>query len=304
MLEATRRPRTGLWWSLASTFAVGVILLAVHRLTPAPSGWPLLSESIQEVTRDLGIAFVVSSVVAILFELYRSLHHQIEAMKDVIDAVMADKLTKAVWFELEDLIEKKAVLRKELRVRLELYRDAGLQPYEARLQVELEYLVEGIGKRRPLKISHDLDYQLANRHLRLPRFERITILRIADGSATAHASEETVLESDQLVEANKSGRFELESAALKPEETMRIRVVREELVHIPGSYNLYTPEFTKGLRVLIAECPAEFITEVWVSPQGEGKHLVRIGNEWWTEELILPGQGVEVKFLPKSVPVV
>lgn len=126
MIEPTRRPRTGLWWSLASIFVVGVILLAVHRLIPAPSGWPRLNESLQEVTRDLGIAFVVSSVVAVLFELYRSLHHQIEAMKDVIDAVMADKLTKAVWFELEDLIEKKAVLRKELRVRLALYSDARL----------------------------------------------------------------------------------------------------------------------------------------------------------------------------------
>lgn len=155
----------------------------------------------------------------------------------------------------------------------------------------MEYLVEGIGKRRPLKISHDLDHQLASRQPRLPRFERITILRIADGSTAAHASQEMVLEGDQLIEANKSGRFELESGALKPEGTLRIRVVREKLVYIPGSYNLYTPAFTKGLRVLIAECPAEFMTEVWVRPQGEGKHLVQIGNEWWTEELILPGQG-------------
>jgi hypothetical protein len=300
MLEATRRPRTGLWWSLVSTFALGLVLLAGRGVIPARVGWPHLNESIQEVARDLGIAFIVSSVVAVLFELYRSLHHQIEAMKDVIDAVMADKLTKAVWFELEELIEKKTVLRKELRVRLEAYRDEGLQPYEARLRVELEYLLEGIGKRRPVKISHDLDYQLANCQLKLPRFERITILRIAEGSIAAHGSEEKVLERAQLVEANKNGRFEQSFDALKPGETLRIRVVREEIVHIPGSYNLYTPEFTKGLRVLIAECPAELTTEVWVRPQGEGKHLVQTGNEWWTEELILPGQGVEVKFLSKS----
>ncbi len=297
MLQTTGRARSGLRWSVFGIVTVGLAFLAGRGLIPPKAGWDRFNESIQDLTRDLGIALIVSGVVAVLFELYRSLHHQIESMKDVIDAVMTDKLTKAVWFELEDLIEKKSLLRKGLRVRLEVHRDDNLQPHEARLRVELEYLLEAIGKRGPLKIAHDLDYHLANRRLKLPRFERITILRITENTSSAR---EEAVDGGQLDKANADGRLELPLAALQPSEVLRIRVVREEIVHAPGSYNLYTPEFTKGLRVLIAACPDEFRTEVWVRPQGEGKHLVQTGNEWWSEDLILPGQGVEIKFIVKS----
>lgn len=295
-----RRPRPGLWWSLASIFLVGLLLLATRELIPVKAGWDRFNESIKDLARDLGIAFIVSSLVAGLFELYRSLHHQIQSMRDVIDAVMADKLTKEVWFELEDLIDKKSVLRKELRIRLEASRDGALQSHEARLRVELEYVLIGIGRKpQAIKLAHDLDYQLANSLAKLPRFERITVVRMTE-DAFDTASEEKVFDECDLNQSNRNGRFELDLKPLAGKDYLRVRIVREELAHIPGSYNFYTPEFAKGLRVLVAQCPENVRTEVWVRPQGEGKHLVRTGNEWWTEELILPGQGVEIKFLPTS----
>jgi hypothetical protein len=291
-----RPPRRGIWWSLIGIFAAGILLLSLRRFIPALAGWDRLNHSVQDLARDLGIAFVISTVVAGLFELYRSLHHQIQAMRDVIDAVMSDKLTKDVWFELEDLIDKKSVLRSGLRVRLEAFRNAELRPHEARLRVELEYVLVSIGRKRvPIRLSHDLDYHLASRKLNLPRFERITLLRKT--SPPNPGFEEKIFEPSDLTESNKIGKFEISVDPLGAGDSLLVRIVREELVHIPGSYNLYTPEFTRGLRVLVAESPEDVRTEVWVRPQGEGKHLVPTGNEWWTDDLILPGQGVEVKFL-------
>jgi len=91
-----RQLRSGLRWSLLGVFAAGVMLITASVVISGPAGWDRLNHVVQDVARDLGIAFVVSSVVAALFELYRSLHHQIESMRDVVDATMTDKLTKEV----------------------------------------------------------------------------------------------------------------------------------------------------------------------------------------------------------------
>ena len=232
---------------------LGLALLTARGLIPAKAGWNRFNESVQDVLRDLGIAFIVSSVVAVFFELYRSLHHQIQSMRDVIDAVMADKLTKDVWFELQDLIDKKSVMRKGLHIRIQAYRDKLLQPHEAKLRVELGYVLVAIGRKRlPIKLSHDLDYHIGDLGMRLPRFERISIVRLVEGGPDS-ASEEMIFEEPELSESNRKGRFE--SPPLEPlheGEYLRIRVVREELAHIPGSYNLYNSRrfcrpYKKGL---------------------------------------------------------
>jgi hypothetical protein len=56
-------------------------------------------------------------------------------------------------------------------------------------------------------------------------------------------------------------------------------------------------EYTKNL-ILQLDHPAEgFDVEVKVRPEGVGQTLVRTGNTWRCDSLILPGQGVEIKFI-------
>lgn len=283
---------------MLGVFVLGLILLVVvhtwkYRTYYEPGAF---IEITQDVVRDLGIAFIVSSIVGQLFELYRSLRHSIDSMKDVVDAVMADKLTKEVWFQLEDLIENKKVLRVGLRIRLELERDELLKPHEAKLRAEIDYEVKGIGRRpNPVVIKHDLDYQLTNSSLKLPRFERITIGRQNDQQVETYVGED-------LNKHVKEGRFEKRIGKLKYGESVQVQVVREELVHVPGSYNLYTTEFSTGIAVNVAKLPDGVDAEVWVRPQGEGRSPAREHFEWRTDSLILPGQGVEIKFLASPRP--
>jgi hypothetical protein len=288
-------------WSLLGIFLAGIVLIVVahawHTRTFDEAG--AFREIVQDTIRDLGIAFLVSSVVAKLFELYRSLRHSIESMKDVVDATMADKLTRDVWFQLEDLIDNKSVLRKDLRVRLEVGRDAKLKTHEAILRAEVEYAVEGVGRRRhPVTIAHDLDYQLTNDELNLPRFEQITI-----GKKQVNGDEEAEVTSYGPAEIGnvvRNGRFRQEIEPLRGGESVQVQLVRHELVYLPGSYNFYTPEFTMGLIVSVAKVPDDIQVEVWVRPQGEQHAPPRLNREWRTTQLILPGQGVEIKFLSKA----
>src|ERR1700674_2561568 len=139
-----------------------------------------------------------------------------------------------------------------------------------------------IGRPRPSTTATPRKFPLHS-HSAFKPFARYSDRLLAEDSGAASALEEKVIDDKQLAKSNQDGRFQLQLDPLKAGESLRIRVVREEIVHIPGSYNLYTPEFTKGLRVLIAQCPSTVQAEVWVRPQGEGKHLVPTGNEWWTE---------------------
>lgn len=81
---------------------------------------------------------------------------------------------------------------------------------------------------------------------------------------------------------------------------MKVRIERREVVHVPGSYNLYTPELVKGLEIYHGACFPEMEPEVCVRPEGRELTLKHSGNHWSSENLLLPGQEVEIKFALKS----
>ena len=122
----------------------------------------------------------------------------------------------------------------------------------------MEYLLRCIGKQNgPITIRHDLDYQLAQPELTLPRFEHVAIVRMEQSDGIARLIDETVYDRDELTESNARGYFEIKPGLLRSDEYLRIRVTREEIVNVPGSYNLYTTEFTKdsGFSLLAAPRP-------------------------------------------------
>lgn len=83
----------------------------------------------------------------------------------------------------------------------------------------------------------------------------------------------------------------------KGESHARITTVRSEVVPTPGSYNLYMTDYAQGLRVLIEQALSDLSIEVKIRPEGEAQNLKKIGKATWvSDSLILPGQGVEIKF--------
>ena len=271
---------------------IGVVLMVLSQLGWV-RGWlgyiPYLGGLFPDLLRDVGIAFVVSCVVAALFEMRRSLKHQVETMRDVIDVTMGEQISPDVWLELKELIAVKQVIRRDVRIRLQMERSAGLGGHEAILGVEYQYEIHGLTS-KPAKVSiqHELDYHLRNDGLGLPRFESVTVNR---GWQEGHQYRGRDLAG---ISNKKCLELDLDLAS-RGAEPYVVRSERFELVHAPGSYNLYTPEFMKGLRVDFISWPEDIEIEVSVRPQGQGD-IKRIGNTWMCERLILPGQGIEIKF--------
>lgn len=276
--------------SLAITLLSGILLVIFSALKLGHT-LPIVGFILPDLCHDLGIAFLVSFVVAWLFEIYRSVRHQMESMRDVIDFVMGEQITADVWLEVKDLIEHKSVIRREVRLRLEFARVAGLREHECVLKVEHEYELYSLrAKRVTLHVEHELDYQFRNESLGLPAWETVVI---DPPDAMTRSTEPIALGGANL-------KVEICLPPRQDNQPVFVRAVRREIVHVPGSYNFYTPEFMKGIRLSIEGCPSDVRLEVWVRPRGGGKGLEVRSNTWSYDEIIFPGQGIEIKFIPNE----
>lgn len=142
-------------------------------------------------------------------------------------------------------------------------------------------------------VQHELDYQFQNERKNLPRFERLVIEKPGEQAQ--------VFEGDALHAIVKDGAIRYPvSLAGRDARPVRIRTDRWEITHAPGSYNLYMQEITKGLRIQVDECPPNVAIDVRVRPQERTDTLKPAANTWVYDDLILPGQGVEIKFIEKK----
>lgn len=274
--------------SLLLVGSIGFVLLLVSNtaLTETHRYW----SNLRDLLRDLGIAFIVSSVVAGLFELYRSQSHTFDGMKGVIDAVLGEQISPEVWLELKELIAAKQCIRRRARIRLEFSAHEKLLPQQRILNVEYEYELHALtSKATKVTVGHELDYQLRNIDLGLPSFRQVVV---------RGESKNWAYTDQQLKKCSSEGRLSLE-IVLRPrnEQPCTIRTHRSEIVNFPGAYNLYTPEFMKGVSITVVACPPDVSVEVFVRPLGKGHMLIKSDDTWSCDHLLMPGQGIEIKML-------
>jgi len=80
MTHSVRKTPLAVKLSLAISLLAGILLLIFSALKVGHS-LPLVGFIIPDLCHDLGIAFLVSFAVAWLFEIYRSVRHQMESMR-------------------------------------------------------------------------------------------------------------------------------------------------------------------------------------------------------------------------------
>lgn len=300
-IRKARKPPWQIVVTLVLCFALGIALALVSALEPCGESRAIYVV-MWDLVHDLGIAFSVSAVVGGLFELYRITRHQLESMRDVLDEVMNDRITPELWMDVEALIEKKNVIRRNVFLRLEIQEGDGLQRHERILRVDHDYDLYPLHeKREEFTVRHELDYQFARPLLRLPRWET-AVVRHVDPNEDAGKSRGTqprdVLPKDKL---ERRIEFVLSLPSRKSDEYEQISVSRYELVTLPGSYNFYVPEFVKGIKISLVGRPDWIDAEVIARPYGGGDPLQNDQDSWYCDKLLFPGQGLEVKFKERAV---
>ncbi len=169
-------PRTIFNLSIATCFLVGLVFVLI---SDEMSIWgPVKKHELFTLTlRDLGLAFCIASLVAVLFEIHQFTRHRMESMTEVFNAFVADKVTSEVWDGFLDLIEQKVAIRRDVTLRLELERPTGLPQNQAILKVEHSYKLYPLRNRRTkYDVNHELDYEDEVPDLKLPRWELAVIV--------------------------------------------------------------------------------------------------------------------------------
>lgn len=268
---------------------LAVLFLIVATKIGEPSYLALLSE----VLRDLGIAFLVAVIVARFYELGMRRRHDLETMESILDASMGEYVPPEIWQEVKRQIIYRSVIRRDVDIRLNLTRDADLENSQAILWVEFEYELHGLtNESAKMTVKHELDYQFRNEQKDLPRYQRVVVE--TDEGAIEYEGP------DRLAAILKDGVITL-SIQLEPRGGKPVRILTErlELTNTPGSYNLYMTELTKVVRLHVKECPSD--TQLEVKFRGREEGIRKAGRMTWIyDELILPGQGIEIKFKQDS----
>ena len=250
----------------------------------------------RKLGQELSMALVVAAVVSLLFELYQRSHDTLEATQRAFNASMADALTPDVWDGVKRQILDKRLLRQNVTLRGRLSRSRDLPANLAIWDLQFEYELLNLDTRKKdLHVQHELDYQFRFPERRLPRFERVVM-------ETRDVSRE--FDESQLKRMTEKGTIDLDVALdARGGSPVRILTRRLEVVNAPGSYNLYMTEFTKGIRIYNDGIPPGVGIEVRVRPEGEAQTLKKVGTGVWVcDSLVLPGQGIEFKFLSYESP--
>ena len=244
-------------------------------------------------TRELGFAMLIAVLVAVLFEFYQRSLEDTKTTQRNFDASMSDQLTPDVWKDVKKQVLKKTLLRKDAEVKFGVISEPGLLQDQMVLDLDFSYTLENlVTEEAKVEIEHELDYQLYYRDKDLPRFTRITIF-------APDNKQSRDVEGPELKRLCPNGVLKLE-LAMPPKAAGRAAKIvthRREVTHVPGSYNLYMTEYTKGMILRLDQPINGFDVEIKVRPEGVGQTLVRTGNTWRCDSLILPGQGVEIKFV-------
>jgi len=222
-------------WTLtcvAGLFGTGVLFLSgeLRQLTR--------EQLTHEFLRDIGIAFLVSAVIAVIYELHARARYDRETMRGVLGSIYNDIVDGSVWNEIRNQILDREVVRKNGQVTLSLIEDDSLPKGQYVVWIEFEYHLCGLRSTpRKVNLRHFLDSFMKSEDL--PRFDQIVI-----GDQVYRGSE-----LDKYYDA-KTGVFEKRHLVDgRSGEPIPVVVERREIVYVPGAYNLIMGELTDGVRI-------------------------------------------------------
>jgi hypothetical protein len=268
--------------SIVGLLAMGVLILFVaHYYLNDP---PLL----HDLSRDIGLAFVIASLGAALYETYARKHFELKLLTSFLDAVMGDWSHPDIWSVVKAQVIEKDVMREKLRIGLEIERDDRVGQGQMLCRICVNYALHGLKtSRERVCIRHFLDMHLQVPQHNLPRFTGISI----DGEPEIKLAPPDV---------SSDGKFTRYIDI--PARGRGGKVVasdREEVIYVPGNHCFTMTEITRGIELFIDKIPDDVRICFTIRPANvENVELKRGMTGSFKDEnlLLLPGQNIEFFF--------
>ena len=241
-----------------------------------------------DVFRDVGIAFLISALVSIIFETYARLRFETELMSDVSGIVISDLSREDIWQQVKEQVLEKTAIRENFHTKMKLYRDKRLSAGQMVLWMETRYELRGLRSvPAKIRITHFNDRHLKVEQAKLPCFEFICI------GEKERAIEKYVTD----------GKFEEEiEVEAKTGNSIGVLLRRKEIVYIPGITYLTMTEMTKGIKLDLENIPDNLEAIFSIRPHFADIPLkANSAKETRFDDVsLLPGQGIEFLFKRKG----
>lgn len=225
---------------------------------------------------EVGIACLIAAIVTYLYERQARERFATDTVEDVLTKVMGDIVNPGIWREMREQILEKVAVREKATVRFRLYRPQGMENGRCVLRVVLEYRLQCLrSDAHEIRVLHFVDAYMADPSLKLPKLTRVEI----DGEAQ---DLKTPLCFDKTVKVG--GRHT---------PAKLVYVDRDEIVYVPGAYNLLMSELTELESIALDEVPTGI--KVTVNHDFQDK-LLTTQSAIQLNRYLLPGQSIEVRF--------
>jgi hypothetical protein len=260
------------FWAALGIAALGAIILIARTLH-------FHKEVADDLLRDFGIALLLSGAIAMLIEFRRASLDEKEAGLVLLSQVLGSQMGAEAWTELQRIIAEKRQVRRDVLLSFEEW--VPLEPNLVKAKIHYKYdAYSTTGRDEQSKVRHELDYQV--RRSDAPSWVSVKIDGVdrTPGDATYPRFEEHVTLTDKKT---------------------TVEVTRWELIHVPGSWNLYLTQWTRGLTMkFVPQQPSGLEIVPVLHPRDENKIAFDDKSRSWTyPDLLVPGQGLEFKFIEK-----
>jgi len=209
-------------FAIAGVVITGVVVIGLASLLKNWRAQQMIKKlgelGVWEGLRDLGIALVVAGIVSGIYEWStRSIEENKKAV-DLFNTINAYFVGEPVWNEYREEVLRAPFLRRNIEIRLRIFRewqsDKGekvtMPPYRAVLWMEYAYDLYPLSKESwSIPLQHDLDYEMYDNTLNIPRFELVRLTR----QVSQWKTQTRTLERDELksyVENNRT--FKIKSS--------------------------------------------------------------------------------------------
>ncbi len=248
-----------------------------------------------DVIRDLGIAFIISALVTIAYEIYARSRFDLAKIETLLDTVYGSGVPAEIWDSIKEKLLSRRVLRRNCVLHVRVLHDPSINRGDVVLELDFAYdLISLLPKEQNYEVVHGLDEHIAAAHL--PHFIEASI---ADDSETIAGADPWRSENDDMWVEN--GRLHLNVALPSAKENVLVpvRITRHEFRWCPGSYYLIMSEITEGFRVYLDECAADVNVTLFLYPAALEIDLTaaHIGI---INEPLLPGHCLEFKLTTLS----
>jgi hypothetical protein len=253
-----------------------------------------INEYAYDVFRDLAIGFFVALVVTIIYEVYARRRYEDKNFINTLQVIMNEVVHQDVWEEVRNQVIEKKMIREEVEIRLSLEPHEGLPKGQMVLCLEVDYDLCGLrSKPESVSISHYLDDHIECKKNDLPRFE---LIEIENGP---------VYQDDSLKEKVDRGKFSVDILLKSRYERQQhhINTKRKEITYVPGSYILIMGELTRGVKFKLESLPAgiDAYLHLWPHTDKPVQLIVGKTNNDFNKKVLLPGQGCEFRFYPRTI---